>query len=50
LAAARRSGLGGMIERIVLNERALQPAGHLAQNLEVRVAHARRLGARRLGR
>jgi hypothetical protein len=44
-AAARRSWPGGAIERIVLIgrivliERALQPTGHLAQNVDVGVAH-----------
>jgi len=42
LAAARRSRLGGAIVRSVLVERALQPAGHLAQNVDVGVAHIAR--------
>jgi hypothetical protein len=39
LVAVRRSRLGGASERIVLIERALQPARHVTQNVDVGVAH-----------
>ena len=42
LAAARRSGLGGAIECLALIDGALQPAGHLAQNVDMGVAHIER--------
>jgi hypothetical protein len=49
-AAARRSGLGRVLERIVPIERALQAAGYVSKNVDVRVAHRRRMRATRLGR